>query len=71
MEWNNMEIPIKSINTTIKETFYIQDSLAHKKATNQIKKILDATYDKADFHAVINQNTHLSDDKQKNTFKLT
>ena len=68
--WKETEIPMKSINCKMRTNFVIQDSKNIKSATNRIKKILDANYEKANLKDITNKLKYLNLDEQLSIYRL-
>ena len=70
VQWDHTAvIPMKEIDSTIENSYAIEDSEAVHDATEWIKKILDAKHEPADLNEVVSACTHLTDakrDKLKN-----
>ena len=52
ISWKETKIPMISINCKMRTNFAIQESKNMKGATNRIKKILDAKYEKANLKEI-------------------
>ena len=61
---------MKPINCKIKKHFVIQDSKNVRNSTNRIKKILDASYEKANLKSITSKLKYLSSEEQLLIFKL-
>jgi len=70
VECNNIDIPMKPRNCTSETHFAIQESENVQNATARIKKILDATYEKANSKQVVKELIHLSKPERKSLLKL-
>ena len=68
--WNQIAIPMKPIDATPDEFFYIRESEAVSEATNRIKKILDAKYVKANLEEVAKANEKLKQEEQTKLLAL-
>ena len=69
VQWDTAVIPMKEIDSTIENSYAVEDSEAVHDATERIKKILDAKYEPADLDEVVSACTHLTSaerDKLKN-----
>jgi hypothetical protein len=64
VEWDGEEIPMKSRDATIENSYVITDSPSLEEAANRIKEILDAKYEPADLDEITANCTHLTDDEQ-------
>ena len=60
VSWDNVDIPFKNTDTTVHEAYHIQDSKFISSSTEQIKKILDAKYEKANLKNIVQTQEHLS-----------
>ena len=63
--WDEYEIPMKNVDATRKDSYYVEDSTAVNEATSRIKQILDAKYDPVNLDDVVAECTHLSDTEQQ------
>ena len=61
---------MKSINCKKKTNFTIQESNNIKNATNRIKKILDAKYEKINLKEIIIKLKYLNSNEQHSTYRL-
>ena len=68
--WNNVTIPMKPANCTKKEHFAIRDSKRVHSETKRIKKILDASYKKANLKDIVEALTYLNKIKQDKLFSF-
>jgi transposase InsO family protein len=64
IEWDGAIIPMRDADSMRNETFYIHEPDSIVEATERIKNILDAKYEKADLSQVVKEATHLSDAEQ-------
>jgi hypothetical protein len=65
IEWDEVLVPFKSTDIGPAQSFNVQDSASVDEATERIKKILDAKYEKADLNEIVLQNAgHLNLDQQ-------
>ena len=62
--WDGNDMPFKDIDSTVEESFHIDEPDAVEESTNRIRKIIDNDYDVADLHEVARMQTHLSKDEQ-------
>jgi Reverse transcriptase (RNA-dependent DNA polymerase) len=65
VEWDNATIPMRDVDSMTNEAFHIHDPDAVAEATDRVKAILDAKYEKADLAEVAHSATHLSKMKQE------
>ena len=63
--WENVEIPMKPLDCTKREHFSIRDSSRVHNETKRIKKILDATYSKANLSQLVHDLNYLNKSKQE------
>lgn len=59
IEWDTARIPMRPIDATSQTSYLIQDPPAVADATQRIKEILDAKYEKADIPKLVREQTHL------------
>ena len=52
MIWDDAEIPMKSTEAKIEDSFHVNDSPSLEEAANRIKQILDAKYEPANLDEV-------------------
>ena len=64
-KWDEISIPMKSIDATLEDSFYISDSRCIDAATKRMKQILDAKYEPADLKEIVNSCTHLDNEQQQ------
>ena len=62
--WKESKIPMKPLNCKVKKHFQIQDSKNVRNSTNRIKKILDASYEKANLKSITSKLKYLSSEEQ-------
>ena len=48
VEWEEASMPFKDRDATFETTFHVEDIRSVRESTDHIKRILDATYEKAD-----------------------
>jgi hypothetical protein len=65
MEWDGATIPMQDVDSMTNEAFHIHDPDSIAEATDRVKAILDAKYEKADLAEVAQSATHLSKMEQK------
>ena len=70
MSWDGAVVPMKSIDATVRDSYFIHDSYEAQQATKRTTKILDAKYEKADLEEVAKSNSHLSNDEREKLLKL-
>ena len=63
--WDFKDTPFKSVHATEKVDYHVVDSPCIEEATERIKQILDAKYEKADVNEVAKQSTHLTPEQQR------
>lgn len=64
VEWDESEIPLKDVDASEEESYHIGDTDVVDDATERIKSILDAKYEKANLHQVAAEAEHLSDEEK-------
>jgi hypothetical protein len=65
IEWDGAEIPMKSRDATIEDSYYIHDSPCLEEAAERIKRILDAKYEPANLDELTAKCTHLTPEQQE------
>jgi len=65
IEWENAEIPMRSRDATIEDSYLIADTPCLQEAAERIKQILDAKYEPANLDEITRSCTHLTQDKQR------
>ena len=70
MTWNESTIPMKPMDAELKTSCHIQDSPSIAEATERLKRILDAKYEKADLEKICAESTHLSDTERETLLKV-
>ena len=64
IEWDEVVVPMRDTNSTEDEAFYVHEPEAITSATEHIKTILDAKYEKADLQEIARDAKHLSASEQ-------
>ena len=64
VQWNDVVVPMKSVDATFATSYHVEDSDAIADATNRIQRILDAKYEPADFDEIIKDCTHLTEEEK-------
>ena len=70
IEWDGAEIPMKSRDATIEDSYYINDTPSLVEAAERIKQILDAKYEPANLEEITANCTHLTDEQREDLFIL-
>ena len=70
IEWDTARIPMRPIDAMSHTSYHVQDPPAVADATQRIKAILDAKYEKADILKLVKEQTHLTASRQKKLRKL-
>ena len=65
VQWDTAVIPMKPIDTTIENSYTVDDIEAVNDATERIKKILDAKYEPVNIDDVVAGCTHLDETERK------
>ena len=68
--WKETKTPMKSINCKMRTNFAVQESKNIKSATNGIKNILDAKYEKANLKEITNKLKYLKKDDHFLIYRL-
>ena len=59
VEWEDASMPFKDRDATFETAFHVEDIGSVKESSNGIKRILDATYKKADLEKITSECQHL------------
>jgi hypothetical protein len=70
IEWDGAEIPMKSRDATIEDSYYINDTPSLVEAAERIKQILDAKYEPANLEEICANCTHLTDEQREDLLFL-
>jgi predicted aspartyl protease len=71
VEWDDVSIPMKDIDATYSEAYYVEDSHIVNESMERIKRILDAKYEPANLEEIVKNNcSHLSPEEQKSLHEL-
>ena len=71
LQWDDAIIPMKDTSCTINNSYYIkEEGTTVDDATECIKKILDAKYEKANLHQVAKDQSHLDKYEQEKLLRL-
>ena len=62
IEWDGAEIPMRSRDATIEDSYLISDTPSLQEAAERIKQILDAKYEPANLDKVAESCSHLTQD---------
>ena len=60
VQWEDREVPLKTMDCKYEDSFFIQYSPAVESSLDRIKKILDAKYEPANLQEVVNRHKHLT-----------
>lgn len=70
IEWDGAEIPMKSRDATIEDSFFVMDSPSLVEASERIKQILDAKYEPANISDVTANCTYLTEQQREDLYYL-
>jgi hypothetical protein len=70
IEWDGVAIPMRDTDSMNKEMFYIHEPDSIADATERVKKILDAKYEKANLHEVAQDAEHLSETERQELLRF-
>jgi transposase InsO family protein len=70
IEWDEASMPFKDKNSKVETSLHIEDVGAVQESTTRMKRILDATYTKADLSKIVTECTQLSNDEQAKLLQL-
>ena len=68
--WNNATISMKPPNCNLTEHYFINDPSNVEEASDRMKRILDAKYEKANLNLLVRDATYLNKYEQDTLFKL-
>jgi hypothetical protein len=68
--WDGIEIPMKSRDATLEDSYFIHDSPCLAEAAERIKRILDAKYEPANLEEIVADHTHLSEEEKEGLLSL-
>ncbi len=68
--WEGASIPMKPHDSTVEDSFHVQDGARIAEATERMKKILDAKYEPANLEKIVEDSTHLTKDEQQRLYRL-
>jgi hypothetical protein len=63
--WEAAEIPMRSRDATVEDSYYINDTPCLTEAAERIKEILDAKYEPANLDEITANCTHLTTEQQE------
>ena len=70
LEWDSIVIPMKDSDADVKDSYAMQEPDTIISATDRLKSILDAKYEKAELEQVSQEAEHLNDAEQKQLHAL-
>jgi hypothetical protein len=70
IEWDNAEIPMRSRDATIEDSYHIQEAPHLEETVERIKRILDAKYEPANLEEVVAGCTHLTEEQKEELYSL-
>jgi hypothetical protein len=65
LEWDSIVIPMKDADESIEEAFTLHEPKDVIQASDRLKSILDANYEKADLEEVSKEAVHLKESQQQ------
>ncbi len=65
IKWENAEIPMRSADATIADSFYIEDPQDLYTTVDRVKEILDAKYEPANLDEITKNCIHLNKNEQE------
>ncbi len=63
--WDGVTIGMKDVHATVQDSYFVEDSATVTDATNRVKAILDAKYQKANLDEEVQKCSHLSTTEQQ------
>ena len=70
IKWDGTDIPMKSRDATLEDSYYVHDSPCLVEAAERIKRILDAKYEPANLDEIVGSCTHLSEEEKEGLHSL-
>jgi len=70
IEWDDVDIPMRSSDVTPEESFHIQDTPSVLEATDRLRQILNAKYEKSNLDEIAANCTHLDEEEQSKLNQL-
>ncbi len=70
VNWDGHSCPFKDGDATIEDSYFVADPQSIADATDRLKGILDAKYEKADLEEVVQEATYLSQEEQQKLLRL-
>jgi hypothetical protein len=70
VDWDGLEIPMRSRDATPEESYIINDTPCVKDASKRIKEILDAKYEPANLEEITQNCTNLNDEQREDLHTL-
>ena len=70
VEWEDASMPFKDRDATFETAFPVEDIGLVRESKDRIKRILDATYDKADLEKIAAECQHLNIEERESLLKL-
>ena len=71
IEWDHASIPLKDRDASVLDSYFVQDPSSIEDATERLKNILDAKYEKADLKKVaFTDNGHLEEHQSEKLLEL-
>jgi hypothetical protein len=68
--WGHQQCPFKEHDATVETSYYVEEPPVVQQATEQLKKILDAKYEKASPHDIASTQDHLTPCEQEQLKEL-
>ena len=70
IKWDEAEIPMRPRDSTIQDSYNIEDPQSVKDSIQRVYNILDAKYQSADLTEVVNNSTNLDNAEKAKLYKL-
>ena len=72
IEWNTAEVPMHRAQCTVEDSFFIkeEEGSAVREASDRITQIIDAKYEKADLHQIVQAQKQLNQNEQHQLLQL-
>ena len=70
VNWDGHSCPFKDGDATLEDSYFVADPTSIADATDRLKGILDAKYEKADLEEIVKEAEYLSSDEQQKLLRL-
>ncbi|NJO52629.1 MAG: hypothetical protein HC840_28105, partial [Leptolyngbyaceae cyanobacterium RM2_2_4] len=68
--WDGLDLPMRDKEASIMDAYYVREPDTIEEDMDRVKRILDAKYEPADLHKVVESCTHLDSKEQEQLYEL-